>query len=142
LEAILYRSFGKRFFDLLLTFPALISLSPLYGLLALMVQLRMGKPVLFRQMRPGQKGKPFGLLKFRTMSEDRDEQGDSLPDERRLTRLSRFLRATSLDELSELFNVVKAEMSLVGPRPLLMQYLDRYSPEQARRHEVRPGITG
>jgi sugar transferase EpsL len=127
---------------LILTFPALIILSPLYGLLAFMVWLGMGQPLLFQQIRPGLKGKPFGLLKFRTMTEERDEKNDLLPDERRITGLGRFLRSTSLDELPELFNVLKGEMSLVGPRPLLMQYLDRYTPEQMRRHEVKPGITG
>jgi len=102
----------------------------------------MGQPVFFRQIRPGLNGKPFGLLKFRSMTEDRDEKGCLLADERRLTRLGRFLRSSSLDELPELFNVLKGDMSLVGPRPLLMQYIDRYTPEQARRHEVKPGITG
>jgi sugar transferase EpsL len=142
LEATLYHHFGKRFVDLLLTLPTLIVLSPLYGLLAFMVRLRMGKPVFFRQVRPGLHGKPFGLLKFRSMTEDRDEKGDLLPDEGRITELGRSLRSTSLDELPELFNVLMGHMSLVGPRPLLMQYLERYTPEQARRHEAKPGITG
>ena len=102
----------------------------------------MRSPIFFRQQRPGLDGKPFILLKFRTMTEDRDEHGNLLPDVKRLTRLGRFLRRTSLDELPELFNVLKGEMSLVGPRPLLMQYIDRYTAEQARRHEVKPGITG
>ena len=102
----------------------------------------MGAPVLFRQMRPGLQGEPFFLLKFRTMNDVRDEQGELLPDDGRLTGLGSFLRSTSLDELPELFNVLKGEMSIVGPRPLLMQYLDRYTPEQARRHEVKPGVTG
>jgi sugar transferase EpsL len=102
----------------------------------------MGKPVLFQQKRPGLNGNPFGLLKFRSMNEDRDERGNLFPDEKRLTNLGRFLRSTSLDELPELFNVLKGDVSLVGPRPLLMQYLERYTPEQARRHEVKPGITG
>jgi len=142
LEANLYRAFGKRFLDLALTVPALILLSPLYGVLALLLRRRMGPPVLFRQMRPGLHGRPFALLKFRTMNDGRDEKGELLPDERRLTGLGRFLRSTSLDELPELFNVLKGEMSFVGPRPLLIQYLDRYTPEQARRHEVKPGVTG
>jgi sugar transferase EpsL len=142
LEATLYRAFGKRFLDLFLTVPALILLSPLYGILALLIRLRMRSPVLFRQMRPGLQARPFALLKFRTMNDERDEEGNLLPDGKRLTGLGRLLRSTSLDELPELFNVVKGEMSLVGPRPLLMQYLERYTPEQARRHEVRPGITG
>jgi sugar transferase EpsL len=142
LEPSLYPHLGKKLFDLLLGLPALIILSPLYCFIALTVRGRIGRPLLFRQVRPGLHGKLFGLLKFRTMTEDRDHQGNLLPDEKRLTRLGRFLRSTSLDELPELFNVVKGEMSLVGPRPLLMQYLDRYTPEQARRHEVKPGITG
>jgi len=102
----------------------------------------MGSPVLFRQMRPGLQGKPFVMYKFRTMHDLRDEDGNVLPDEQRLTRVGRFLRSTSIDELPELINVLKGEMSLVGPRPLLMEYLDRYTPEQARRHNVKPGITG
>jgi len=102
----------------------------------------MGRPVLFKQMRPGLNAKPFYMYKFRTMTNEKDEQGNPLSDEQRLTRLGRFLRSTSLDELPELFNVLKGDMSLVGPRPLLMQYLARYTPEQARRHEVKPGITG
>jgi len=102
----------------------------------------MGSPVPFRQLRPGKNGKPFVLYKFRTMLDKRDGSGDLLTDNARLTRIGRFLRSTSLDELPELFNVLKGDMSLVGPRPLLMQYLDRYTPEQARRHEVKPGLTG
>ena len=107
-----------------------------------MIRCKLGTPVLFRQQRPGLGGRPFWLLKFRTMTEARDAAGNLLPDAQRLTGFGRFLRATSLDELPELLNVLKGDMSLVGPRPLLMQYLDRYTPEQARRHEVRPGITG
>ena len=110
--------------------------------IALLVRLKLGSPVLFRQVRPGHHGKPFVLYKFRTMSDDRDENGNLLPDAARLTSLGRFLRSTSVDELPALFNVLKGDMSIVGPRPLLMQYLDRYTPEQARRHEVKPGITG
>jgi len=112
------------------------------GLIALAVRLRLGVPVLFRQRRPGLHGQPFTLLKFRTMTGARDAAGNLLPDAERLTPLGRFLRATSLDELPELLNVLKGEMSLVGPRPLLLEYLTRYTPEQARRHDVRPGITG
>jgi len=132
----------KRTFDLAASLLGLTLLWPLLGLLALLVRLKLGKPVLFRQQRPGLHGKPFTIYKFRTMTDAGDAQGNLLPDEQRLTRFSRFLRSTSLDELPELFNVLKGEMSLVGPRPLLMQYLDRYTPEQARRHDVKPGVTG
>jgi len=132
----------KRAFDLILTIPALIVLSPFLIILATLVAILLGSPVLFRQKRPGWHGNPFFLLKFRTMTNARDANGALLPDALRLTSFGRFLRATSLDELLELFNVFRGEMSLVGPRPLLMQYLDRYTPDQARRHEVRPGITG
>lgn len=132
----------KRTFDLALTLPALLVLSPLLGLIALLVRFKLGSPALFRQRRPGLNGKPFILYKFRSMAGARDAQGNLLPDAERLTTFGSSLRSTSLDELPELFNVLKGEMSLVGPRPLLMQYLDRYSPEQARRHEVKPGMTG
>ncbi len=141
-RASFYHRYGKRALDLALTIPALIVLSPVLLLIALSVRLTLGAPILFRQTRPGLHGKPFTLYKFRTMTDARDAQGNLLPDAERLTRFGRFLRATSLDELPELFNVLRGEMSLVGPRPLLMQYLDRYTPEQARRHEVKPGITG
>jgi sugar transferase EpsL len=137
-----YRNAGKRFFDLLLTVPALILLSPVLAALILFVRLRLGTPVFFRQLRPGLHGKPFIMVKFRTMTDARDASGVLLPDADRLTRFGKFLRSASLDELPEFWNVVKGEMSLVGPRPLLMQYLDRYTPEQARRHEARPGVTG
>jgi sugar transferase EpsL len=133
---------SKRLLDLLLTIPGLVILSPFLLLIALLVWIYHGKPILFRQLRPGYGGKPFYIYKFRTMRDDRDAQGDLLPDEQRLTRLGHFLRSTSLDELPELLLVLRGDMSLVGPRPLLMQYLLRYSPEQARRHEVLPGITG
>jgi len=132
----------KRVLDLLLGALALVILAPVLGFVALFVRLKLGKPLLFCQRRPGQGGEPFTILKFRTMTDSCDENGDLLPDAQRLTRLGQFLRSTSLDELPELINVLRGEMSLVGPRPLLMQYLGRYSPEQARRHEVRPGITG
>ena len=138
----MYSASGKRLFDLAFTIPGLILLSPLLAMLALLVRLKLGSPVLFRQRRPGWQGNPFTLLKFRTMTDAGDEQGNLLPDTDRLTAFGRLLRSTSLDELPELLNVLKGEMSLVGPRPLLMQYLERYSPEQMRRHEVRPGITG
>ena len=133
---------SKRVFDLLLTIPGLILISPLLLLVVILVRIFHGKPVLFRQIRPGYHGKLFTVFKFRTMTEIRDGQGNLLPDENRITSLGKFLRATSIDELPELFNVLRGEMSLVGPRPLLTQYLERYSPEQRRRHEALPGITG
>jgi sugar transferase EpsL len=132
----------KRLFDLLLTIPGLLLVSPVLALTALLVRVYHGSPVLFRQLRPGYRARPFYLYKFRTMRDLRDDQGELLLDEQRLTRLGQLLRATSLDELPELFHVLRGEMSLVGPRPLLMQYLERYSAEQARRHDVLPGITG
>ena len=121
---------------------ALVLLAPLLGFVAAVVRVALGRPVLFVQERPGLGGRPFRLYKFRTMRDARDGAGRPLPDEARLTTVGRFLRATSLDELPELYNVVRGDMSLVGPRPLLVEYLDRYSPHQARRHDVRPGITG
>jgi sugar transferase EpsL len=136
------REFGKRCLDLLPTIPALVLLAPLFAVLAVLVRLRLGSPVLFRQQRPGVGGRPFLMVKFRTMTDERDAAGNLLADELRLTRFGRFLRSSSLDELPELWNVLKGDMSLVGPRPLLMSYLPRFTPEQARRHEVRPGITG
>ncbi|MGB9640120.1 MAG: sugar transferase [Anaerolineales bacterium] len=132
----------KRLFDLLCAILLLIILSPLFMLIALIIWITMGYPIFFCQLRPGYKGKPFVCYKFRTMNDKRDQQGNLLPDEFRLTRVGKFLRATSLDELPELFNVLRGEMSLVGPRPLLMQYLQRYTSEQNRRHDVLPGITG
>ena len=134
--------FVKRVIDMILSGLALIILSPLLVIISLVILIKMGMPILFKQMRPGLNGKPFFMYKLRTMTNEKDEKGNPLPDEQRLTRLGRFLRSTSLDELPELFNVLKGDMSLVGPRPLLMQYLERYTPEQARRHEVKPGITG
>lgn len=138
----IYGAGGKRFLDLALALPALLLLAPVFGAIALAGRIQMGAPVLFCQTRPGLGGKPFRLWKFRTMTDGRDAQRQLLPDEQRLTRLGRFLRATSLDELPELWSVLKGDMSLVGPRPLLMEYLSHYTPEQARRHEVRPGLTG
>jgi lipopolysaccharide/colanic/teichoic acid biosynthesis glycosyltransferase len=132
----------KRAFDIVASASALIVLAPVLGAVALMVRLRMGSPVLFRQTRPGLGGKPFGMIKFRTMRHAVGPDGEPLSDEERLTPFGRWLRATSLDELPELWNVLKGDMSLVGPRPLLMEYLPLYSPDQARRHEVRPGLTG
>lgn len=138
----MYPILGKRVFDLTLTGLLLPVLLPLMAIVALLVRLKLGRPVLFAQVRPGLQGKPFTMRKFRTMTDARDGAGKLLPDHERLTRFGAFLRSTSLDELPELFNVLKGEMSLVGPRPLLMEYLDRYTPEQARRHDVLPGITG
>lgn len=132
----------KRGVDLVLTVPAIVVLAPVYAAVALAVRLNLGRPVIFSQQRPGKNEIPFTLYKFRTMRDARDESGALLPDARRLTRLGAFLRATSLDELPELVNVLRGEMSLVGPRPLLMEYLPLYSPEQRRRHDVRPGVTG
>jgi sugar transferase EpsL len=128
--------------DLMLTHPAFVALCPVLLLTAVFVRIRLGKPVFFTQERPGLSGRPFKMYKFRTMTDSRDAEGNLLPDEKRLTGFGRFLRSTSLDELPELLNVLKGDMSLVGPRPLLMQYLNRYSPQQARRHDVKPGITG
>lgn len=132
----------KRYFDLIAVLMGMIVAWPLFILLACIVRLKMGSPILFKQSRPGLEGKPFIIYKFRTMNNARDKQGNFLPDGKRLTRLGKFLRSTSLDELPEFYNVLKGEMSLVGPRPLLMEYLSRYSKEEARRHEVKPGITG
>ncbi len=132
----------KRLFDLSVAVVAIFFLWPVLLVIAILVRVRLGAPVFFRQVRPGLHGKPFEMVKFRTMLDARDAQGNLLPDAERMTRLGRFLRSSSLDELPELWNVLKGEMSLVGPRPLLMEYLPLYSDEQRRRHEVRPGITG
>jgi len=132
----------KRLFDFLVSLFLLIILSPVIFLVSGLVWLKLGKPVLFKQKRPGLYGRPFYIYKFRTMSDERDAEGHLLSDDVRLTRFGRLLRSLSLDELPQLFNVLKGELSLVGPRPLLMEYLDRYTHEQARRHEVKPGITG
>ncbi len=132
----------KRCFDLVLAVVALLALAVPLLVLVWLVRSKLGSPVLFRQVRPGLNGKPFEMVKFRTMTDERGPDGALLPDAQRLTPFGRFLRASSLDELPELWNVIKGDMSLVGPRPLLMEYLSLYTPEQARRHEVRPGITG
>jgi sugar transferase EpsL len=132
----------KRVIDIVGAMTGLTVFSPVMLMVALLIRLTMGKGVLFRQQRPGLHGKPFFILKFKTMRDALGKDGQPLPDEKRLTGLGKFLRASSLDELPGLINVLKGEMSLVGPRPLLMSYLERYTPEQARRHEVRPGITG
>ncbi len=142
MQVSLYRVFGKRLFDVLLAGPALIFFAPLMLILAGLVRLKLGSPILFRQQRPGLNEKPFILYKFRTMLDERDGQGNLLTEAERITPFGRFLRSTSLDELPELINVLKGEMSVIGPRPLLMKYLSRYTPRQRRRHEVKPGITG
>ena len=132
----------KRLFDITTATTALVALSPVYVITAYKVKKNLGSPVLFRQTRPGLDGKPFEMIKFRTMKDAIDSDGNPLPDSERLTDFGKMLRNSSLDELPELWNVVKGDMSLVGPRPLLMEYLPLYSKEQARRHDVRPGITG
>ena len=132
----------KAIFDFIAAALGLILLFPIFLVVFILLRRFMGSPALFTQMRPGRHGIPFRIIKFRTMRDAFDVSGNPLPDADRLTRLGRFLRATSLDELPELWNVLRGEMSLVGPRPLLMEYLPLYSPQQARRHEVRPGITG
>jgi len=132
----------KRFFDLIASFFALLLLSPIIILVAWKIRKDLGAPVIFRQVRPGLHGRPFQMIKFRTMKDAVDAQGNLLPDSERMTPFGNKLRSSSLDELPELWNVLKGEMSLVGPRPLLMQYLPLYSKEQARRHEMRPGVTG
>ena len=132
----------KRTFDFIIAFTALLMLLPFLLILGFAVRILLGTPILFRQQRPGLHGKPFDMVKFRTMTEDKDPAGRLLPDAERLTNFGRLLRSTSLDELPELWNVLKGEMSLVGPRPLLMEYLPLYSEYQMRRHELRPGVTG
>jgi sugar transferase EpsL len=132
----------KRLIDVVIAGAALVIMLPVIALVALLVRVKLGSPVLFRQERPGLAGRPFTLIKFRTMLDARDEDGALRPDAERMTAFGRWLRSSSVDELPELWNVLKGEMSLVGPRPLLMHYLPLYSPEQARRHDVPPGITG
>jgi lipopolysaccharide/colanic/teichoic acid biosynthesis glycosyltransferase len=137
-----YRRFGKRLLDVAVSLIALVVLVPVMLVVAALVAVCLGRPVIFRQERPGAHGRPFELVKVRTMTDARDDHGNLRPDDERLTRFGRFLRSMSLDELPELLNVLRGEMSLVGPRPLLPAYLDLYSPQQARRHDVRPGLTG
>jgi len=132
----------KRLFDFVAALSVLLLLSPVIAIVAWKIRKNLGSPVLFRQVRPGKEGRPFEMVKFRTMRDANDEDGNPLPDEQRMTPFGNWLRSTSLDELPELWNVVKGDMSLVGPRPLLMEYLPLYNPEQYRRHEIRPGITG
>lgn len=138
----LYRKFFKRPMDLILSLVAIVVLSPLLLIVFFLVRIKLGSPVIFRQKRPGLNEKIFTLYKFRTMTDKRDEHGELLPDENRLTRFGKFLRSTSIDELPELFNILKGDMSVIGPRPLLVQYLPLYNGYQRRRHEVRPGLSG
>lgn len=137
-----YKKYGKRLLDLCISVPLCIVLSPIMGIIALLVAVKLGRPVLFTQNRPGYKEKIFKMYKFRSMTDERDSKGELLPDEVRLTSFGKRLRSTSLDELPELFNILKGDMSLVGPRPLLVQYLPLYNKSQRRRHNVKPGITG
>lgn len=132
----------KRLFDVLVSLCCLLFLSPLLLLIAIIIKVKLGDPILFKQLRPGLYGDPFEIYKFRTMTSSKDKKGTLLPDSERITSLGNMLRSASLDELPELFNVLKGDMSLVGPRPLLMEYLPLYTPEQARRHDTKPGITG
>lgn len=137
-----YRKYGKRIFDLCLTIPAFIVFSPVMGVTAILVAVKLGRPVLFTQERPGYREKIFKMYKFRSMTDERDQNGKLMPDEVRLTPFGEWLRSTSLDELPELLNILKGDMSLVGPRPLLVQYLPLYNKRQHKRHNVKPGITG
>ena len=137
-----YEKYIKRLLDLILAVVAVVVLSPVIIVTWILVRIKLGSPVLFAQDRPGKNCKIFKLYKFRTMTDSRDEKGNLLPDEKRLTSFGKKLRSTSIDELPELFNIIKGEMSIVGPRPLLVSYLDRYTPEQKRRQEVKPGLTG
>ena len=139
---MIYKKWIKRFLDILLSLIILIALSPVLAALAVLVRVRLGSPVLFSQQRPGLGEKIFTLYKFRTMTDERDEEGNLLPDSRRLTPLGKFLRASSLDELPEFFNILKGDMSFIGPRPLLVSYLPYYTEEESLRHTVRPGLTG
>lgn len=138
----IYKKYIKRPMDFTLALIAIIVLSPVLLLVALLVRVKLGSPVLFKQKRPGMNEKVFTMYKFRTMTDEHDENGDLLPDEIRLTKFGKFLRSTSLDELPELFNILKGDMSIIGPRPLLVEYLPLYNEHQKRRHEVRPGLSG
>lgn len=137
-----YEKYVKRPQDIVLTLLALIVLSPVFIVVAILVRIKLGKPVIFRQKRPGLNEKIFNLYKFRTMTDDKDENGQLLPDSERLTKFGKFLRASSLDELPELWNILRGDMSIIGPRPLLVEYLPLYNEHQRRRHEVRPGLSG
>jgi lipopolysaccharide/colanic/teichoic acid biosynthesis glycosyltransferase len=138
----MYKNFIKRFLDCILSLCALIVLSPLLIILCILVRTKLGSPIFFRQERPGRNEKIFTLCKFRTMTDERDENGELLPDSVRLVKFGKFLRATSLDELPELFNILKGDMSIIGPRPLLVSYLPYYTEREKKRHSVRPGLTG
>lgn len=138
----MYRHFIKRLLDIVLSGTALVILSPVYLILAIMIRVKLGSPVIFHQERPGKDEKIFTLCKFRTMTDERDENGNLLPDNKRLTKFGKLLRATSLDELPELWNIFKGDMSIIGPRPLLVSYLPYYTKEEQLRHTVRPGLTG
>ena len=138
----MYKSFFKRFFDFVLSLIALIVLSPVILVVAILVKFKLGSPIIFKQKRPGKNEKIFTMYKFRTMTDETDEDGNLLPDDDRLPRFGRVLRSTSLDELPELFNILKGDMSIVGPRPLLVSYLPYYTKEERHRHDVRPGLTG
>ena len=137
-----YQLFGKRILDILLSGIALIVLSPIILIVGILVRIKLGSPIIFKQERPGKSEKIFSMYKFRTMTDERDHNGEYLPDEIRLTKFGKMLRATSLDELPELWNILKGDMSIVGPRPLLVEYLPLYSEKQGKRHKVRPGLTG
>lgn len=137
-----YSKYGKRIVDLIISIPAIILISPVIMVVAFLVKIKLGSPVIFSQLRPGKDGKIFRLYKFRTMTDKRDESGELLEDKYRLTSFGKKLRASSLDELPELINIIKGDMSLVGPRPLLVEYLNLYTKEESRRHDVRPGLTG
>lgn len=138
----MYKNFVKRILDIILSLIALIIFSPLLISTAILVRFKLGSPIFFRQARPGKHEKIFHILKFRTMTDEKDKDGNLLPDEIRLTKFGQFLRSTSIDELPELLNILKGDMSVVGPRPLLVQYLSRYNDEQRHRHDVKPGLTG
>ena len=138
----MYKKYIKRILDFILSLIAIIVLSPILLITAILVRIKLGSPVIFKQKRPGKDEKIFTLYKFRTMTEEKDERGNLLPDSERLTKFGKFLRSTSIDELPELINILKGDMSIVGPRPLLVEYLELYNEEQKHRHDVRPGLTG
>lgn len=138
----MYQNFFKRLIDFIISFVALLVLSPILIIFAILIRIKLGAPIFFRQPRPGKDEKIFEILKFRTMTDERDNEGNLLPDDVRLTKFGQFLRSTSIDELPELINILKGDMAVVGPRPLLVKYLPLYNEEQKRRHSVRPGLTG